>query len=75
MTFLVVATGLLALLFAVYLSLSFLKENQGTAKMIEISEAIQQGAMAFLNRQYKTLIPITILIFFLLGFFTEYKLN
>ncbi|MEI8216337.1 MAG: sodium-translocating pyrophosphatase [Eubacteriales bacterium] len=73
MTFLVVATGLLALLFAVYLSLSVLKENQGTAKMIEISEAIQQGAMAFLNRQYKTLIPITILIFLLLGFFTEYK--
>ena len=73
MTIFIVAAGVIALLFALYLSRSVLREDMGTGKMIEISEAIQQGAMAFLNRQYKTLFPITIIIFLLLAFFTEHK--
>lgn len=75
MSFLIAAAGIVGLLFAVYLSVSVLKEDAGTDKMKEISEAIQQGAMAFLNRQYKTLIPITILIFILLAYFSEAKLS
>jgi len=74
MSFMIVAIGIVGLLFALYLSVSVLKEDMGTDKMKEISEAIQQGAMAFLNRQYKTLIPITILIFALLAIFSEAKL-
>jgi len=62
------ASGVLALLFALYTFASILKESMGTPKMKEISEAIQEGAMAYLNRQYKTLIPfaliITVLLFF-----------
>ncbi|MHC1722959.1 MAG: sodium-translocating pyrophosphatase [Aminipila sp.] len=73
MTNLILAASILALIFAAYLSRSVLKENMGTEKMIEISESIQQGAMAFLNRQYKTLIPIAIIIFIILGLFTEHK--
>lgn len=72
--FFIVAAGVLGLIFAVYLSMSVLKEDQGNAKMIEISEAIQEGAMAFLNRQYKTLAPIAIIIFIILSVFSEHKL-
>jgi K(+)-stimulated pyrophosphate-energized sodium pump len=66
--------GLMALAFAGYLMSSVLKESPGNAKMQEISQAIFEGAMAFLNRQYKTLIPFTIVIFFILFFVDGYKL-
>lgn len=66
--------GLVALLFAAYLANSVLKESPGNAKMQEISQAIFEGAMAFLNRQYKTLIPFTIAIFVILFFIDGYKL-
>ncbi len=72
--FFIVAAGVIGLMFAAYLSMSVLKESQGNERMIEISEAIQEGAMAFLNRQYKTLAPIAIIIFLILSFFSEHKL-
>ena len=71
--FLIVASGIVGLLFALYLSISVLKKDVGTDKMREISEAIQQGSMTFLNRQYKTLIPIAIIISILLALFTTHK--
>ncbi|KLU59113.1 K(+)-stimulated pyrophosphate-energized sodium pump [Peptococcaceae bacterium CEB3] len=61
-----VGAGILALIFAVYFASSVLKNNPGNAKMQEISKAIQEGAMAFLNREYRTLIPIVVIIFFVL---------
>ncbi len=75
MTFLIIVIGFIGLLFALYLSKSVLKEDIGNDKMREISEAIQQGAMAFLNRQYKTLLPIAIVIFVLLAFVSEHKFS
>lgn len=67
-----IIAGLAGLAFAAYLASSVLKEDQGNARMKELSEAIYEGAMAFLNRQYKTLIPFTLVIFVAL-FFTEHK--
>ncbi|MCX7779657.1 MAG: sodium-translocating pyrophosphatase [Negativicutes bacterium] len=67
-------TGLAALLFAGYLMASVLRQSQGTPKMRELSEAIFEGAMAYLNRQYKTLIPFTIVIFAILFYVDGYKL-
>ncbi|MDF9408189.1 sodium-translocating pyrophosphatase [Pelotomaculum isophthalicicum JI] len=58
--------GIIALLFAFATLASILKESMGTPKMKEISEAVQEGAMAYLNRQYKTLIPFTIIVAVLL---------
>lgn len=58
--------GVIALLFAMVTMAYVLKESMGTPKMKEISEAIQEGAMAFLNKQYKTLIPFTGIIFIVL---------
>ncbi|MDS1029498.1 sodium-translocating pyrophosphatase [Bacillota bacterium LX-D] len=69
----VVIAGLLGLVFAAYLSHSVLKESMGNNRMKEISEAVQEGAMAYLNRQYKTLLPIALIIFLLLSFFSDYK--
>jgi len=61
-----VIAGAVALLFALATLGSILKESMGTPRMKEISEAVQEGAMAYLNRQYKTLIPFTIIIAILL---------
>ncbi|WP_425058422.1 K(+)-stimulated pyrophosphate-energized proton pump [Sporomusa carbonis] len=66
--------GLLALAFAAYLMSSVLSESPGNQKMQEISQAIFEGAMAFLNRQYKTLIPFTVVIFLILFYVDGYKL-
>lgn len=66
--------GLVALAFAAYLMTSVLRESPGNQKMQDISQAIFEGAMAFLNRQYKTLIPFTIVIFFILFYVDGYKL-
>ncbi|MGL5513176.1 MAG: sodium/proton-translocating pyrophosphatase [Sporomusa sp.] len=66
--------GLVALAFAGYLMTSVLRESPGNQKMQEISQAIFEGAMAFLNRQYKTLVPFTVVIFFILFYVDGYKL-
>ncbi|WP_166512132.1 sodium-translocating pyrophosphatase [Desulfallas thermosapovorans] len=58
--------GALALLFALFTMSQVLKESMGTPKMKQLSEAVQEGAMAYMNRQYKTLIPFAIVIFVLL---------
>ena len=58
--------GILALAFALFTFFQVLKESMGTDKMKEISEAIQEGAMAYMNRQYKTLAPFAIVVFVVL---------
>lgn len=70
MSFVYVApvVGGLALVFAIFLMISVLSENAGNTRMRELSQAIFVGAMAFLNRQYKTLIPFTLIIFAVLYF-------
>ncbi|MGI5823954.1 MAG: sodium-translocating pyrophosphatase [Bacillota bacterium] len=48
--------GILALLFAVVLAKRVTKVDPGNSRMVEIMGSIHEGAMAFLGRQYKTLI-------------------
>jgi K(+)-stimulated pyrophosphate-energized sodium pump len=61
-------TALLALGVGLLLVQGVLKEDQGTPKMIEIATAIQVGALAYLKRQFKTivliLIPLAVVVFF-----------
>ena len=56
------AAGVLALLFAVYLVRRINKVSPGTDKMKEIAGAINEGAMAFLKRQYKVLIVFVVVL-------------
>jgi K(+)-stimulated pyrophosphate-energized sodium pump len=58
--FITLGIGGLALLFTVVLTNMVLKKKRGNKKMIEISDAIRQGAMAYLNRQYKMIIVFVI---------------
>jgi len=52
----------LSLLFAVYLAFRILKQDRGTPEMQKIGNAIQQGAEAFLKRQYSTIGMLTVLL-------------
>ncbi len=60
-------TALLALGVGVFLMRGVLAADQGTPAMIEIASAIQEGAMAYLKRQFKTiaiiLIPLGVVVF------------
>jgi K(+)-stimulated pyrophosphate-energized sodium pump len=54
--------GLVALLYAFYLIFAIKKYDTGTPKMAEIAKAIREGAMAFLTREYKTLVVFVIIL-------------
>ena len=61
------ATAVLALLVGFFLMKGVLAAETGTPTMVEIALAIQEGAMAYLKRQFKTigviLIPLAIIVF------------
>lgn len=59
--------GIIGLVFAVYLVLYIMKLDAGTDKMKEIASAIQEGAMAYLYRQYKTVAVIAVIITILIA--------
>ncbi|MGH9062069.1 MAG: sodium/proton-translocating pyrophosphatase, partial [Acidimicrobiales bacterium] len=59
--------GLIAIVTGVVLLRSVLAADQGTPSMIEIARAVQEGAQAYLKRQFRTIgiivIPLAILVF------------
>jgi len=52
---LIIVSGLLSLVYGFWAGNSVLKADAGNSKMQEISSAIQEGAQAYLNRQYTTI--------------------
>jgi K(+)-stimulated pyrophosphate-energized sodium pump len=62
-----VAAALLAIGVGFYLARSVLAADQGTPKMREIAAAIQEGALAYLKRQFRTiaviLVPLAAIVF------------
>src|SRR3954454_22182396 len=58
--------ALAALAFAYYLIRAVLSADQGTTTMRDIARAIQEGAAAYLRRQFKTLGIFAVIVFLLL---------
>jgi K(+)-stimulated pyrophosphate-energized sodium pump len=59
---LVVASGVLAVLYGIYMSKVILSAPTGTDKMQAIAAAIQEGASAYLNRQYTAIAVVGVVI-------------
>ncbi len=66
--YLVLASGVIGILVGLILMKGVLAAEQGSEKMREIAKAIQEGAEAFLSRQFKTIavivVPLAALIYF-----------
>jgi K(+)-stimulated pyrophosphate-energized sodium pump len=68
-----VAGGLAAVLFAVVLIVMVLRQPEGNQRMQEIAAAIQEGAAAYLNRQYTVIAVIGVVIAIVIGFGIGWK--
>src|ERR1700761_8252104 len=68
---LVIAAGVLAVLYGIVQTMSLLRKSAGNDKMQEIAAAIQEGASAYLRRQYTTIAMVGVVIlvaaYFLIG--------
>jgi K(+)-stimulated pyrophosphate-energized sodium pump len=64
---LIIACGLVALVYGYVTSKQVLASDAGTARMQEISAAVQEGALAYLNRQYTTIGIVGVVILVVLG--------
>ncbi len=63
--YVVIACGLLSVLYAIWATQSVLAADQGNERMQEIAGAIREGAQAYLNRQYTTIAIVGVVVFLL----------
>ena len=67
----IIGCGVLALIYGAYATRRVMAFDAGNERMGEIAAAIQEGAAAYLNRQYKAIgivgVAVAILLYFLLG--------
>jgi len=67
----ILVSAFIALGYGLYLVFRVLRHDPGSSKMVEVSQAIQEGAMAYLGRQFKTMIWFVIAI--TAGLFLMYR--
>ncbi|MFA5355233.1 MAG: sodium-translocating pyrophosphatase [Candidatus Paceibacterota bacterium] len=68
-----IIVSIFSLLFAFFLIREINKSKSGEGKMAEVSQAIKEGAVAFLKRQYKTVAIAAVVIFVLLLIFLGFN--
>ncbi|MQG08685.1 MAG: sodium-translocating pyrophosphatase [SAR202 cluster bacterium] len=69
---LILASGGIALLFAIFTAVRLLRVDSGNQRMREIGDAIKAGAAAFLKREYLTLLPFVIIVAVLIGVLIDF---
>ena len=69
--YIIIGAGILAILYGYVVGKQILSASPGNSKMQDIASAIQEGARAYLNRQYKTItivgVIILVVIIYVLG--------
>ena len=68
------AAAAIGLVFALLLALNILKQDKGNETVQFIGRAIQEGAMAFLSREYRLLAIFVVIIFVVLAALIDYDL-
>jgi len=67
-TLFILGSAVLAIIYGAILIRLVLKLPAGNEKMLAIAKAIQEGAKAYLNRQYKTIAAVAAVLFLIIGF-------
>ena len=65
----IIIVAILAVVYSYFLSKQIISSNPGNKKMQEIAEAIQIGAKAYLNRQYKTIAIVGLIVLIIISYF------
>src|SRR5215203_6160571 len=69
----IILCGLLAIVYGVWAIWSIMQADAGSARMQEISNAVREGAQAYLKRQYTTISVVGVVIFVVLGLFLGWR--
>ncbi|HYJ30958.1 MAG TPA: sodium-translocating pyrophosphatase [Allosphingosinicella sp.] len=64
-----IACGIVAVVYGILTSMQVLKMSPGNERMVAIAEAIQEGAKAYLGRQYTTIAVVGVVVAVLVGLF------
>ncbi len=70
--YLAIAAGVVALIFALLLTLNILRQDEGDETVRFIGKAIQEGAKAFLTREYTVLAIFVVIVCIVLAIFIDY---
>ncbi|HYK53949.1 MAG TPA: sodium-translocating pyrophosphatase [Candidatus Eremiobacteraceae bacterium] len=65
--------GIIAIAYGAYLIFWVLRQPAGSARMQEIAAAIQEGAMAYMRRQYTTIAIVAIILAIIIGIFLHWQ--
>ena len=65
---LIILSGLISIVYGFFTGKNILSASAGSSKMQEIASAIQVGAKAYLNRQYKTIAIVGVVVLVIISF-------